>query len=99
MQTSRKLVIVSFFAVLSLLAIGCNKKPADQSNSAKDQKVAATVNGTAILEPEFDSYLQMRQQQVGPSADKEKERKDALNEMIDKISSRTRFKTLLTSGS
>jgi peptidyl-prolyl cis-trans isomerase C len=45
----------------------------------------ATVNGDNIMETDYQGYLQIRQQQVGPITDKDKEKKIVLDEMIDKM--------------
>lgn len=86
MYTLRTSLIV-LLAVLGLLAAGCDKKPADETKPAEAKeanKTVATVNGENITEAEYQNYLQLRQQQVGPIADKDKEKKIVLDEMIDK---------------
>lgn len=56
---------------------GCQQKAADEG------KVLATINGQAITEPEFQQYLQLRQQRE-PITDKTQEGK-ILEEMIDRV--------------
>lgn len=87
MSTLRTSIIV-FLVALGLLATGCEKKAAEQTKPAEAQeasKIIATVNGDNITEPEYQNYLQLRQQQLGPIADKDKEKKVVLDEMIDKL--------------
>jgi len=87
MSTLRTSLIV-LLAAAGLLAAGCDKKPADQAKQEEAKpaaKVMATVNGDNILETDYQGYLQIRQQQVGPIADKDKEKKIVLDEMIDKM--------------
>jgi peptidyl-prolyl cis-trans isomerase C len=87
MSTLRTFVIV-FLAALGLLAASCDKKPAEQTTPAASNeanKVIATVNGDNITESSYENYLQLRQQQVGPIADKDKEKKIVLDEMIEKM--------------
>lgn len=62
---------------LSLLA-GCEKK-------IDESKALATVNGANITEKEYEEYLTARQVQQPPVADKEKERKVVLDEMINRL--------------
>jgi len=84
MSTLRTSLIV-FLAALSLLAAGCDKKPAGQTGADADSgKVVASVNGQNITESDYENYLRIRQQQVGPIADKDKEKQIVLDEMIDK---------------
>jgi len=80
--------MLALVAALGLAAVGCDKKPAEpgkagETKTASD-KVIATVNSDKIMESDFQGYLQMRQQQLGPIPDKDKERKIALDEMIEK---------------
>lgn len=87
MSTLRTFLIV-FLAALGLLAAGCEKKPAEQTKPAaaiEASKIIATVNGDNITESDYQNYLQLRQQQVGPIADKDKEKKIVLDEMIEKM--------------
>jgi peptidyl-prolyl cis-trans isomerase C len=80
--------LIVLLAATGLFAAGCENKPADQAKKEEAKtvaKVIATVNGDNILESDYQSYLQIRQQQVGPIADKEKEKKIVLDEMIDKM--------------
>ncbi len=66
-------------ALTAVLLGGCDKKFAD------DSKVLATVNGEKITEKDFENYLQLRQNQQEPIADKEKERKLVVDELIDRV--------------
>jgi peptidyl-prolyl cis-trans isomerase C len=87
MSTLRTSLIV-LLAAAGLLAAGCDKKPGDQAKQEEAKpaaKVVATVNGDNILDSDYQSYLQIRQQQVGPIEDKDKEKKIVLDEMIDKM--------------
>lgn len=80
--------LVVFLAAAGVLAAGCEKKPDTEvsKEEAKDtSKVIASVNGETLLESDYQNYLQMRQQQVGPIPDKEKERKVVMDEMIEKM--------------
>lgn len=63
----------------ALLLAGCGKKFSD------DSKVLATVNGEKITELNYNNYLQLRQSQQAPMADKDKERKVVLDELIDRM--------------
>jgi len=83
MSTLRTSLIV-FLAALGLLAAGCDKKPAEQAG-ADDGKVIASVNGQNIMQSDYENYLRIRHQQVGPIADKDKEKQIVLDEMIDKV--------------
>jgi len=86
MSTLRTSLIV-LLAAAGLLAAGCDKKPADQAKKEEAKpaaKIIATVNGDNIMETDYQGYLQIRQQQVGPITDKDKEKKIVLDEMIDK---------------
>ncbi|MHB8534813.1 MAG: peptidylprolyl isomerase [Sulfuricaulis sp.] len=86
MSTLRTSLIV-LLATLSLFAAGCDKKPAEKAAtdaSAENGKVIATVNGQNITQSDYDNYLRIRQQQVGPIADKGKEKQIVLDELIDK---------------
>ena len=85
MSTLRNFLIV-LLAALGLLAAGCDKKPAEQAAAGTDAgKIAASVNGQNITESDYENYLRIRQQQMGPLADKDKEKKIVLDEMIDKM--------------
>lgn len=80
--------LIVLLAAAGLLAAGCDKKPADQAKKEEAKpaaKILATVNGDNIMETDYKGYLQIRQQQVGPIADKDKEKKIVLDEMIDKM--------------
>ena len=86
MSTLRTFLIV-LLAAAGLFAAGCDKKPADEANkeAAKEpDKVIATVNGEKIMQSDYQNYLQLRQQQVGPIPDKDKEKKVVMDEMIEK---------------
>ena len=79
---------IVFLAAAGLLAAGCDKKPGTETvkEDAKDSaKVIASVNGENLLESDYQNYLQLRQQQVGPISDKDKERKVVMDEMIEKM--------------
>lgn len=87
MSPQRTSLIVILTAA-GLLVAGCDKIPGEQAKpdaSKEEMKVIATVNGENILESDYQGYLQLRQQQVGPIPDKEKERKIVLDELIDKM--------------
>lgn len=87
MSTLRTSLIV-FLAAASLFAAGCDQKPADQAkkDEAKEaNKVVAVVNGDNIMESDYQGYLQLRQQQMGPIPDKDKEKQIVLDEMIEKM--------------
>ena len=87
MSTLRTSLIV-LLAAAGLLAAGCDKKPADQAKKEEAKpaaKILATVNGDNIMDTDYKGYLQIRQQQVGPITDKDKEKKIVLDEMIDKM--------------
>lgn len=84
MSTSRTSLVI-LLAALGLLAAGCEKKPAEPAAAgAEAGKVVASVNGQNIMDSDYESYLRIRQQQMGPIADKDKEKKIVLDEMIDK---------------
>ena len=87
MLTPRKTLIV-FLAAAGLLFAGCDKKPGDQAKTegaADAGKVVATVNGQNITQSDYDNYLALRQQQMGPIPDKDKEKQVVLNEMTEKM--------------
>jgi len=67
-----------FLAAFVFLAASCGKDP-------DDSKVLATVNGEKITEKAYEHYLQLRQPQHPPAADKEKEKRAVLDEMTDRI--------------
>jgi peptidyl-prolyl cis-trans isomerase C len=80
--------LIVLLAAAGLLAAGCDKKPADQAKKEEAKpaaKILATVNGDNIMDTDYKGYLQIRQQQVGPITDKDKEKKIVLDEMIDKM--------------
>ena len=84
MSTLRTSLLI-LLAALGLLATGCEKKPAEPAAAgAEAGKVVASVNGQNIMDSDYESYLRIRQQQMGPIADKDKEKKIVLDEMIDK---------------
>ncbi|MBI3571388.1 MAG: peptidylprolyl isomerase [Gammaproteobacteria bacterium] len=87
MSTLRASLIV-VLAAAGLFAAGCDKKPAGEAGkeAAKEaDKVIATIDGEKIMQSDYQSYLQLRQQQVGPIPDKDKEKKVVLDEMIEKM--------------
>ncbi len=87
MSMLRTSLIILMTATAGLMATGCDKKadePAKQEASKEASKVIASVNGQNITEGDYQSYLQLRQQQVGPIPDKDKERKIVLDEMVEK---------------
>ena len=87
MLTLRKTLIV-FLAAAGLLFAGCEKKPGDQAKTegaADTGKVVATVNGQNITQSDYDNYLALRQQQMGPIPDKDKEKQVVLDEMTEKM--------------
>jgi len=57
----------------------------DQTPSSDTDKVLATVNGENIRQSDYQNYLQLRQQQVGPITDAAQEKKIIMDEMIEKI--------------
>ncbi|HYM48321.1 MAG TPA: SurA N-terminal domain-containing protein, partial [Burkholderiaceae bacterium] len=77
MFTLRHLALPLLLTVV--LVAGCSKKFND------DSKVLATVNGEGITEKDYENYLQLRSAQQGPVADKDKEKKVVLDEMIDRV--------------
>jgi peptidyl-prolyl cis-trans isomerase C len=87
-MSTLRISILALVAALGLATAGCDKKPTEPGKTAEikavSDKVIATVNGEKITEADFNGYLQMRQQQLGPVPDKDKERKIALDEMIEK---------------
>lgn len=87
-MSSLRTSLIVLLAAAGLFAAGCEKKPADQADkeAAKEpDKVVATVNGEKIMQSDYQNYLQLRQQQVGPIPDKDKEKKVVLDEMIEKM--------------
>lgn len=87
MLTLRKTLIV-FLAAAGLLFAGCEKKPGDQAKTegaADAGKVVATVNGQNITQSDYNNYLALRQQQMGPIPDKDKEKQVVLDEMTEKM--------------
>ncbi|BAV33347.1 peptidyl-prolyl cis-trans isomerase [Sulfuricaulis limicola] len=86
MSTSRTALIL-FLAAAGLFAAGCDKKPADEAGKqAKEpDKVVATVNGEKLMQSDYQNYLQLRQQQVGPIPDKDKEKQIVMDELIEKM--------------
>lgn len=72
----------SLLVLVMTIAVGlaaCQKQPAD------DSAVLATVNGEKITEKDYQHYLQLRQTRQEPIADKDKERKVVLDEMVDRV--------------
>jgi len=87
MLTLRKTLIV-FLAAAGLLIAACEKKPGDQAKTegaADASKVVATVNGQNITQADYDNYVTLRQQQMGPIPDKAKEKQVVLDEMTEKL--------------
>lgn len=87
-MSSLRTTLIVLLAAVGLFAAGCDKKPAGEAGkeAAKDaDKVFATVNGEKIMGADYQNYLQLRQQQVGPLPDKDKEKKIVLDEMIEKM--------------
>ncbi|MCR4345684.1 MAG: peptidylprolyl isomerase [Sulfuricaulis sp.] len=87
-MSSLRTFLIVLLAAAGLFAAGCDKKPADEANkeAAKEpDKVIATVNGEKIMQSDYQNYLQLRQQQVGPIPDKDKEKKVVMDEMIEKM--------------
>lgn len=72
--------LVFYVIVAGLFIAGCDKKASEETG-----KVMATVNGEKIMESDYQNYLHLRQQQVGPIADKDKEKKVVLDEMTEKM--------------
>lgn len=83
MSTPRTALIL-FLAAAGLFAAGCDKKPADEAGKEAD-KVVATVNGEKLMQSDYQNYLQLRQQQVGPLPDKDKEKQIVMDELIEKM--------------
>ena len=72
----------SLLVLVMTVAVGlaaCQKQPTD------DSAVLATVNGEKITEKDYQHYLQLRQTRQEPIADKDKERKIVLDEMVDRV--------------
>ena len=87
MSTLRTFLIV-LLAAAGLFAAGCDKKPADEAKKEpvkESDTVIATINDEKIMQSDYQNYLQLRQQQVGPIPDKDKEKKIVMDEMIEKI--------------
>ncbi|HYA39050.1 MAG TPA: peptidylprolyl isomerase [Candidatus Methylomirabilis sp.] len=87
MLTLRKTLLV-FLAAAGLLFAACEKKPGDQAKTegaADASKVVATVNGQNITQSDYDNYVTLRQQQMGPIPDKAKEKQIVLDEMTEKL--------------
>lgn len=78
MIPTRTSVLVLVITIAFGLA-ACQKQPAD------DSAVLATVNGEKITEKDYQHYLQLRQTRQEPIADKDKERKVVLDEMVDRV--------------
>jgi peptidyl-prolyl cis-trans isomerase C len=72
--------LVFYVIVAGLFIAGCDKMASKETG-----KVMATVNGENIMESDYQNYLQLRQQQVGPITDKDKEKKVVLDEMTEKM--------------
>ncbi|MEW6331529.1 MAG: peptidylprolyl isomerase [Pseudomonadota bacterium] len=86
MSTLRNALIL-FLAAAGLFAAGCDKKPADEAGKQAQEadKVVATVNGEKLMQSDYQNYLQLRQQQVGPLPDKDKEKQVVMDELIEKM--------------
>ncbi len=87
-MSTLRITFVIFLAAAGLLVAGCDKKPADEvgKEAAKEpDKAIATVDGEKIMQSDYQNYLQLRQQQVGPIPDKDKEKKIVMDEMIEKM--------------
>ncbi len=87
MSTPRNALIL-FLAMAGLFAAGCDKKPADEAGkeAAKEpDKIVAVVNGEKLMQSDYQNYLQLRHQQVGPHPDKDKEKQVVMDELIDKM--------------
>lgn len=74
-RTSQLVLVIAMAVGLA----ACQNQPAD------DSAVLATVNGEKITEKDYQHYLQLRQTRQEPIADKEKERKVVLDEMVDRV--------------
>ncbi|HEU5338267.1 MAG TPA: peptidylprolyl isomerase [Sulfuricaulis sp.] len=72
--------LVLYLIVAGLFIAGCDKMASKETG-----KVMATVNGENIMESDYQNYLQLRRQQVGPITDKDKEKKVVLDEMTEKM--------------
>lgn len=77
-MTANRIAMLAL-ALFVILVGACNKKADD------DSKVLATINREAITEKDYEHYLQLRQARQEPIADKDKERKIVLDEMIDRV--------------
>ena len=87
-MSTLRISLIVILAAVGLFVAGCDKKPAEEASkeTAKEtDKVVATINGDKIMQSDYQSYLQLRQQQVGPIPDKDKEKKVVLDEMIEKM--------------
>lgn len=87
MSTLRTALIL-FLAAAGLFAAGCDKKPAQEAgkDAGKEaDKIVATVNGEKLMQSDYQNYLQLRQQQVGPIPDKDKEKQIVMDELIEKM--------------
>jgi peptidyl-prolyl cis-trans isomerase C len=86
MSILRKTLIL-YVIVAGLVIAGCDKKTTEEAGKQQvdSGKVMATINGEKIVESDYKNYLQLRQQQVGPIPDKDKEKKIVLDEMIEKM--------------
>ncbi|MDH5512083.1 MAG: SurA N-terminal domain-containing protein, partial [Gammaproteobacteria bacterium] len=86
MSTLRNTLVLCLIAT-GLFAAGCDKKAEELSGKKEGDtgKVVATINGEKIMESDYQNYLQLRRQQVGPMPDQDKEKKLVVDEMIEKI--------------
>jgi peptidyl-prolyl cis-trans isomerase C len=77
---------IVFLAAAGLLFAGCENKPgAPAKTEGAGSKIIATINGQNITQSDYDNYLALRQQQMGPIPDKNKEKQIVLDEMTEKI--------------
>jgi len=79
MTTTPRMPLLVLFLIAAVGLAACQRQVAD------DSAVLATVNGEKITEKDYQHYLQLRQTRQEPIADKEKERKVVLDEMIDRV--------------
>ena len=89
-MSSLRTSLIVLLAAAGLFAAGCEKKPAGEAGKEATKetaadKVFATVNGEKIMGSDYQNYLQLRQQQVGPLPDKDKEKQIVLDEMVEKM--------------
>lgn len=69
-----------FILAATVLALGaCDKQSTD------DSKLLANVNGETLTQKDFDIYARVRQQGQGQPPTSDREKKAALDEMIDRV--------------